>query len=235
MTCTTSNSTRPVTLITGAAGGIGSALARTLAPTHDLILAGRGSAELDELCAELRALPLRLDLLRPETFEAALADIGRVCNVVHNAGMVELGAVAEQTHDIWTRTLALNTVAPAELTRLLLPSIRRERGQVLFVNSGAGLNANPGWASYAASKFALRALADALRAEEAANGVRVGTVYPSRTATAMQQKVRQQEGGAYTPEQYIDPQSVAATIAFMLSAPADAQLTDVTVRPGYRP
>lgn len=223
---------RPTTLITGAAGGIGSALARTLAPTHDLILSGRGGTALDALCAELGAQPLTLDLGDPASFGAALEGLGRVTHLIHNAGVVELGAVAEQPHEIWTRTLAINTVAPAELTRLLLTRLRAERGQVVFVNSGAGLSAGPGWASYAASKFALRALADALRAEEAAAGVRVTSVYPGRTATAMQHKVRGQEGGEYTPEAYIDPQSVAATVAFVLSAPHDAALTDVTVRPG---
>lgn len=231
---TVSELSRPVTLITGAAGGIGSELARALAPTHDLILSGRGGPALESLCAELNATQLSFDLLRPETFAEALAPLGRVSNIVHNAGMVELDPVAEQPHEVWTRTLALNTVAPAELTRLLLPKIRAERGQIIFVNSGAGLVAHAGWASYAASKFALRALADALRDEEAEHGVRVGSVYPSRTATAMQQKVRQQEGGEYQAENYIEPSSIASAVAFMLAAPPDAQLTDLTVRAGYR-
>lgn len=223
---------RPVTLITGAAGGIGSALARTLAATHDLILSGRGGETLNALCAEVGGRPLTLDLTRPETFADALAGLGRVTNVVHNAGVVELGAVGEQAHAVWTHTLAVNTVAPAELTRVLLPALRQERGTVVFVNSGAGLRANAGWASYAASKFALRALADALREEEAGHGVRVASVYPGRTATEMQRKVRGQEGAEYTPGAFIDPQTVAATIAFVLNAPRDAALTDVTVRPG---
>ncbi|WP_288404351.1 SDR family oxidoreductase [uncultured Deinococcus sp.] len=223
---------RPVTLITGASGGIGAALARRLAPTYDLVLGGRGGAALDALCAELGATPLRLDLTRPETFAAALGSLGRVTHVVHNAGVVELGAVEAQTHEVWTHTLTVNTVAPAELTRLLLPSVRRERGTVVFVNSGAGLTANPGWASYAASKHALKALADALRGEEAGHGVRVSSVYPGRTATEMQRKVRAQEGAAYDPAAFIDPETVAATIAFVLDAPRDAVLTDVTVRPG---
>lgn len=227
--------TKPVTLITGAAGGIGREIARQLAPTHDLILAGRGGAALDALCAELHATPLVLDLLLPETFAAAVAALPRVTNLIHNAGMVELGAVADQSHDLWTRTLVVNTVAPAELTRVLLPKVRSEQGDIVFINSGAGLTANAGWASYAASKFALRALADALRAEEAPHGVRVSTIYPSRTATPMQQKVRAQEGGEYQADAYIDPQSVAATVAFVLSAPRDAMLTDITVRPGPRP
>lgn len=226
---------RPVTLITGASGGIGSALARALAGTHELILSGRGGAALNALCAEVGGHPLVLDLTRPETFADALAGLGRVTNVVHNAGVVELGAVAEQGHAVWTHTLAVNTVAPAELTRLLLPAVRQERGTIVFVNSGAGLSAGAGWGSYAASKFALKALADAVRAEEAEGGVRVTSIYPGRTATGMQRKVRTQEGGEYTPEVFIDPRTLAATIAFVLNAPRDATLTDLTVRPGPQP
>jgi NADP-dependent 3-hydroxy acid dehydrogenase YdfG len=228
-------SAKPVTLITGAAGGIGAALARELAGTHDLILQGRDGERLAALCAEVcGARPLVLDLTRPEAFEAATAELGRVTNVVHNAGVVELGTVAEQGPEIWTHTLAVNVVAPAALTRALLPGVRAERGTVVFVNSGAGLRANAGWASYAASKFALRALADALRDEEAPHGVRVSTVYPGRTATPMQQKVRMQEGGGYDPADFIDPATVAATVRFVLDAPRDATLPDVSVRPGPR-
>ena len=225
---------RPVTLITGATGSIGTALARELASQHTLVLQGRAGARLLALCAELGATPLPLDLTRPETFEAALAGLGRVTNVVQNAGVVELGAVAEQPPEVWTHTLAVNVVAPAALTRLLLPRVRAERGTLVFINSGAGLRANPGWASYAASKFALRALADALREEEAPYGVRVSSVYPGRTATPMQQKVRAQEGAAYDPAAYVDPQTVAATVRFVLEAPRDATLPDVSVRPGPR-
>ncbi|MEF2277928.1 SDR family oxidoreductase [Deinococcus sp. YIM 134068] len=228
-------SERPVTLITGATGGIGMALARELSGTHDLILQGRDPERLAALCAEVEgATPLPLDLTRPETFGAALADLGRVTNIIHNAGVVELGAVSEQEHAVWTHTLAVNVVAPAELTRLLLPHVRAERGTVVFINSGAGLRANPGWASYAASKFALKALADALRDEEAPHGVRVTTVYPGRTATPMQRKVRTQEGAEYDPGEFIDPATVAATVRFVLEAPRDATLPDVSVRPGPR-
>lgn len=225
---------KPVTLITGAAGGIGSALARTLAPTHELILGGRGGAALDALCDELQATPLILDLSRPGTVAEAVAGLGRVTNLVHNAGVVELGTIETQNHEVWMHTLTVNTVAPAELTRHVLGRLRAEQGTVVFVNSTAGLSANGGWGSYAASKFALRALADVLRAEEAPHGIRVTTVYPSRTATEMQRKVRTQEGAAYTPEAFIDPQSIANTIAFVLNAPRDATLTEITVRPNAR-
>jgi short-subunit dehydrogenase len=228
---------RPVTLITGATGGIGAALARALAGTHRLILQGRDGARLEALCADVNgeetggATPLILDLTQPDTFAAAVAGLGRVSNVVHNAGVADLGAVAEQDHAVWTQTLAVNVVAPAELTRVLLPRVRAERGTLIFVNSGAGLRANAGWGSYAASKFALKALADALRDEEAVNGVRVSSVYPGRTATPMQQRVRAREGGSYDPAAYVTPETVAATLRFVLEAPRDATLPDVSVRP----
>ena len=231
-----SHAERPVTLITGATGGIGAALAHVL-HRHELILLGRDLERLQTLCAELpQATPLVLDLARPQTFADLLDEAGleRVTNLVHNAGVVELGRVAEQSHEIWTHTLAVNVVAPAELTGLLLPRLRSERGNVVFINSGAGLSAGPEWGSYAASKFALRALADSLRAEEAQSGVRVTSIYPGRTDTEMQQKVVRQEGGQYQGDLFIRPETVAEAVRYVLEAPRDAVIADLTVRPGPR-
>ncbi|WP_161883695.1 SDR family oxidoreductase [Deinococcus alpinitundrae] len=222
----------PVTLITGATGGIGGALAEACRD-HHLILQGRDATKLDALCAGLPdARPLLLDLTQPETFAAALAGLPLLNNLIHNAGVVELGAVAAQSHELWSQTLAVNVVAPAELTRLLLPGLRQTRGCVVFVNSGAGLSASAHWSSYAASKFALRALADALRAEEVAAGVRVTSVYPGRTATAMQEKVRGQEGAEYQPADFIQPATLAAAVRFVLDTPRDAQIPELTLRSG---
>ncbi len=122
-------------------------------------------------------------------------------------------------------------MAVAELTRLLLPALRTARGRVVLLNSGAGLNARPGWASYAASKFALRAFADALRAEEAENGVRVTSVHPGRVDTEMQRAVVDQEGDVYRPEKYLRPESVAGAVLLAVTAPDDAALTELVLRP----
>jgi short-subunit dehydrogenase len=99
------------------------------------------------------------------------------------------------------------------------------------VNSAAGLSAGASWSAYAASKFGLRAFADSLRAEEMGNGVRVTTVFPSRTATPMQEKVHEQEGGTYDASLWISPETVAATILHVLDLPHDATIPEVTVRP----
>ena len=138
--------------------------------------------------------------------------------------------VAELSVDDWATQLQVNLVAPAALTRVALPVLRAARGTVVLVNSGAGLFAHPGWSAYAASKHGLRALADALRAEEP--DLRVTTVYPGRTATAMQEKVHRQEGKEYDAADWIRPETVADAILHVLDLPRDATISDLTVRPG---
>ncbi|MEO5653627.1 MAG: SDR family NAD(P)-dependent oxidoreductase, partial [Marmoricola sp.] len=144
----------------------------------------------------------------------------------------DLGAVADLGVEQWRHQLDVNLVAPAELTRRALPALRAARGTVVFVNSGAGLRANPQWAAYAAAKHGLRALADALRAEEAEHGVRVTSVYPGRTATPMQERVHDQEGKDYDAGQWIRPESVAASIVHALDLPRDATIPDLSLSPG---
>ena len=156
-------------------------------------------------------------------------------SVVHAAGVVDLGNVAALGTAAWQEQLAVNLVAPAVLTRLCLPALRAAAGTVVLVNSGAGLAAHPGWAAYAASKHGLKALADALRAEEGEHGVRVTSVYPGRTATPMQRRVHEQEGKEYDPSAWIEPATVVAAVLHVLDLPADATIPDLTIRPQPRP
>jgi NADP-dependent 3-hydroxy acid dehydrogenase YdfG len=226
-------------LVTGAGSGIGAAVVRRLMERGDeLVLVARSTARGDELIAQFPgSRALVADLENPAGIGDALREQGlpaRLDSLLHVAGVVELGAVSEMAADLWGQTMAVNLLAPAELTRVALPALRAARGQVLFVNSGSGLRANPQWAAYAASKHGLRALAEALRGEERANGVRVSSIYPGRTATAMQQKVHDQEGKEYDPSDWIDPESVATTILVALDLPRDAELTDLVVRPTPR-
>jgi short-subunit dehydrogenase len=225
-----------VHVITGAGSGIGAAVARRLAERGDeLWLWARDAARARELAGEFPgARTLVGDLGEPGRLSWALGQQSppdRVDSLLHVAGVVELGGVGELTPKTWQATLAANLVAPAELTRLLLPQLRASRGHVVFVNSGAGLRASPQWSAYAASKHGLRALADALRGEEAGNGVRVTTVYPGRTATPMQEKVHRQEGKEYDPERWMTAESVATTILTALDLPRVSEITDLTVRP----
>lgn len=227
----------PTHLITGAGSGIGAALAQRLADRgDDLWLLARDAGRAAQLRDRFPgARTLVGDLDEPARLSWAFGHQeppARIDSLIHVAGVVELGTVADTPVSAWRQQFDVNTIAPAELTRLMLPALRTARGHVVFVNSGAGLRVSPGWGAYAASKFALRALADAVRAEEHENGVRVTTVYPGRTATPMQEKVHRQEGEEYDASQWIDPASVATTILAALDLPRDADLIELTVRPG---
>ncbi|MGW1540918.1 SDR family oxidoreductase [Streptomyces sp. NPDC002309] len=227
----------PTHVITGAGSGIGAAVARRLhARGDDLVLHARDAGRAKELAAEFPgARTLVGDLSDPDRLSWALSHQtlpDRVDSLLHSAGVVDLGPVGDLTPKTWHHQLDVNLVAPAELTRLLLPQLRAAQGHVLFVNSGAGLNAHADWSAYAASKHGLKALADSLRHEEHAHGVRVTSVYPGRTAGPMQVRVHQQEGKEYDPTQWIDPESVATTVLMALDLPRDAEVNDLTVRPG---
>ncbi|WP_030206735.1 SDR family oxidoreductase [Streptomyces sp. NRRL S-87] len=224
-------------LITGAGSGIGAAVARRLHERgDDLVLLARDAARGKELTARYPgSRALVGDLADPDRLSWAFSHQAlpdRLDSLLHVAGIVDLGPVGELRPKTWHQQLNVNLIAPAEITRLLLPVLRASEGQVVFVNSGAGLNAHADWSAYAASKHGLKALADSLRAEEKPNGIRVTTVYPGRTATPMQAKVRSQEGKEYDPADWIDPESVATTILMALDLPRDAEVNDLSVRPG---
>jgi NADP-dependent 3-hydroxy acid dehydrogenase YdfG len=224
-------------LVTGAGAGIGAAVAHTLSARGDrLILLARSEARAEDLRSAFPgSRTVVADLADPESLADAMSgqDLpATLDSLLHVAGFVELAPVGEASPGSWRRTLDVNLLAPAELTRICLPALRAARGQVVFVNSGSGLRANPDWSAYAASKHGLRALADSLRAEEQDAGVRVTSVYPGRTATEMQERVHAQEGKEYDPGDWIRPESVATAVLTALDLPRDAEMTDVTVRPG---
>ena len=216
-------------LISGVSRGIGHAVARRLlddghrvyglarGPVTDLALAGTVTADLTEPAGLAEALgPL-------------LARLTELDGVVHCAGVLRTGPLADATTDDFAAHFTVNVTAAAELTRLLLPALRAAGGAVVLVNSGSGIAARPPLSVYGASKFALRGYADALRAEEPT--LRVTTVYPSRTATDMQRQLRSAEGGDFEPERYLQPSTVAGVIASVLALPADGVITELTLHP----
>ncbi|WP_193607449.1 SDR family oxidoreductase [Nocardioides lijunqiniae] len=220
-------------LVTGAGSGIGAVLADRLHARGDhLVLLARSTeraAELQSRYAGSTVLVVDLADLDAVAELDGLPD--ELASVHHVAGVVELGPVADQDPRALREQVDVNLVAPALLSRRCLPAVRRGRGTFVFVNSSAGLSASASWSAYAASKFGLRGFADSLRAEEVEHGVRVTTVFPSRTATPMQEKVHEQEGRTYDSSRWISPETVVDTILHVLDMPDDATIPEVTVRP----
>ena len=207
-------------VVTGAGSGIGLELADRLSERGDRVV--RLTRDVVDLSDAVAVAHWATDFAE---------DLDGVDSLLHVAGTVDLGTVAALDVEVWQRHLDVNLTAPAVLTSRLLPGLRAARGTVVFVNSSAGLVANAEWSAYAASKFGLRALADSLRAEEAGNGVRVTTVFPSRTATPMQEKVHDQEGRTYDASRWIRPATVVDSILHVLDLPPDATIPELVIRP----
>ncbi|MDO5060335.1 MAG: SDR family oxidoreductase [Actinomycetaceae bacterium] len=218
-------------LVTGATGGIGRAICAELAADTHLLVAGRNPQAVNELVASLPAArPFVADLLDEAAIEAACQNFTELDGLVLNAGIGFAKPVAATSHAEWLEMMLVNVVSAADLTRLLLPALRRSRGQVVAINSGAGFNAGPGWAAYSASKFAFRAFADSLREEERAH-IRVTSVHPGRVDTQMQVDLQASFGKPYNPAEHLRPESVAKTVRAALDASPEACIETLSIRP----
>ncbi len=228
-------------VVTGASSGIGRALALELGRGGAAVaLLGRRRAALEEVAAALRAsggeaAVVEVDLADGASLEAAIAGLRRAAGpdvLVHAAGVVSLGRIADAPLADLDEALTVNLRAPFRLTQALLPGLAAARGQVVLVNSGAGLAARAGWGTYAISKHGLRALADALREEVKPAGVRVLSVFPGRTATPMQARVRALEGQPYRAADFIRPEDVSLMVCQALALPRSADVVEINVRQG---
>lgn len=245
---TSHDSDKPVALITGASRGIGLAIARELASTHELILGASSEDSLADVLAEFPgARPFIVELTDKDAIARAVADAGfgggegdaggagaRLDVLVHSAGVADGETVAETPWDVYERVFSVNVFAVAELTRLLLPALRAAGGQVVTINSGSGYFSGVGAAVYSGSKFALRAFSDALREEER-GAVRVTSIHPGRVDTDMQMELQASYGNHdYDGSLYIRPESVAATVRLAVDATPEAMIENLAIRPVHK-
>jgi short-subunit dehydrogenase len=232
---------RGVAVVTGSSGGIGRAVAEALAAQGmSLGLTGRDAHRLQGVAREMAAHAPRVvahsaDLSSDEGIrglvERVTRDLGRVDVLVHAAGIVRLGSVESAAWDDLDEQYRINLRAPYLLTKALLALLKESSGQVVFVNSSAGLVPGADNGAYAATKHALHSIATSLRDEVNPYGVRVLSVYPGRTATPMQARVHQLEGRRYEAAGLLQPSDVAEMIVAALALPRTADVTDIMVRP----
>jgi NADP-dependent 3-hydroxy acid dehydrogenase YdfG len=237
--------TDQVAVVTGASSGIGKAIALGLAAQGaSLCLVGRKIETLEAIAETVRktarrVLHYQVDLTVDEDILELATHLQRdfrsIDILVHSAGVISLGSIEAAPVEELDWQYRTNVRAPYSLTKTLLPMIRLRRGQIVFVNSSVGLNARANVGQYAATKHALKALADSLRDEVNADGVRVLSVFLGRTATPMQASVHEMEGKEYHPERLLLPEDVAAVVINALSLPRSAEVTDINIRPLIKP
>jgi len=233
-----------VALVTGASSGIGEGIAGALGTCGvRLGLVGRrlealrlvsrdiGSASP---CVKSYAIDLSDEAAVRVLTQNVQQDFGGVDILIHCAGVFVRERIDATSAAAFDHQYRINLRAPHSLTRELASSLRARRGQVVFINSSVARGAQAGLSHYAATKAALKALADALREEFNADGVRVLSVFVGRTATPMQEAIFKQEGRAYDPDRLLQPADIAAVVISCLSLPRTAEVTEIDVRPMMR-
>jgi 3-oxoacyl-[acyl-carrier protein] reductase len=209
-------------VVTGASRGIGRAIAvRLAAAGRELVLHGR---DADALAATAASVEARGAAVRVVTGDLAVpADVGRLVDVaaagavdvlVNNAGSAVVKPIAEVGREEWERSLAVNVTAPFLLVRGVLPRLAAG-SSVVNLLSVAARRGFPGWSAYCAAKFALEGFSQCLREEVRGRGIRVINVYPSATDSGLWDGV----GGDWPRERMLDPDRVAAAVAFALEQP----------------
>jgi len=234
-----------IVVITGASSGIGEAIALGLgAQGATLCLVGRLATTLDTVAESARAaaprvLSYRTDLTLDKDIQELTAclqrDFRRIDLLVHSSATIALGQLETAPVEDFDLQYRTNVRAPYVLTQALLPMLRVSRGQIVFINSQAGLSARANMGQYAATKYALKAMADSLREEVNAAGVRVLSVFPGSTASRMQAAVHAMNGMEYHPERLMQPEDTATMVIQALSLPRSVEVTDISLRPMRKP
>jgi len=229
-----------VALITGAAGGIGSATARALAAKGaHLVLVDRSAEALAALAAGLEAETVSVvadvsseaDMARMA--EAAMARFGRIDALVTTAAILRLGdgmrTLAQTTFEEWRRIIDVNLTGTFLANRAVLPAmLAQKRGDILNLSSTSGRQGRAFDGPYSASKAGIIGLSESLSEEVAREGIRVQTLLPDAVDTGLWS---QAGGAALKPRTLLSADRVAGLIVYLLSLPRDTYLLNSVVMP----
>jgi 3-oxoacyl-[acyl-carrier protein] reductase len=186
-------------LVTGASGGIGGAIARRLhSQGAAVILSGRRRDALETLAAELgeRTRIETADLGAEGGVDALLAAAAGVDIVVNNAGLTRDNLALRMKDEDWQTVLDVNLTAGFRLIRGLLRGMMKQRfGRIINITSVVAVTGNPGQANYAAAKAGMIGMSKALAAEVASRGITVNCIAPGFIATAMTEKLGEDQQG----------------------------------------
>lgn len=224
-------------LITGASTGIGAATARQAAEAGwRVVLSARSEDKLRSLAEELggaeRALAVRCDVSVWEDQEAlvsaALDAFGQVDAAFANAGFGAKRGFLEETPEQWRSMVETNVLGAAYTIRAVLPHFReRNAGHLILTSSVAGRRALPG-SLYSATKFAVTAMAEALRQEVADTPVKVTSIEPGMVDTPF---FDNRPG----PDRALHDDDIARTVMFALAQPPHVDINEILVRPVNQP
>ncbi|AOW94561.1 oxidoreductase [Rhodococcus sp. WMMA185] len=219
--------TRKVALVTGAAGGIGSSIARTLGAHGATVIGVDADPQVTEVMSRFGGVGLCGDLRDPD-FSASAVDLaletdGRLDILVNAAGIQLRTAAVDVEDDGWERLVDVNLSAVYRLTRQATKSLIATRGSVVNIASLSADRAVPGIVPYGATKAALTQLGKGLAVELGPQGVRVNTIAPGYVETPMtaeildQQAIRDEKLSRIPLQRFADGDDVADVVLFLVS------------------
>jgi NADP-dependent 3-hydroxy acid dehydrogenase YdfG len=228
-------------VITGASSDIGGAIATAVASTGaSVCLIGRNAARLRALANNLSTTARAVMVYEADlTVDSVVKKLVRrlkdkfeaIDVLVHCAGAFTKGNIESTRVQELDHLYRANVRLPFILTQGMLPLLRVRTGQIVFINSSQGLEAGATTGLYASTKHALKAFADSLRQEVNAEGIRVLSVYPGRTATARMRTLYKAEGWRYQPKLLLQAQDIAQIVVASLQLPRTAEVTNLEIRP----
>ena len=234
-------------LVTGASSGIGrsTALALAAAGAHVALVARRAD-RLDDLAAEIKAdggqaLARAADVTDEDdatrAVEDAVGHFGGLDILVNAAGMTQVGKVENANLTDWRYVFELNFWSGLYTSRAAIPALKAGGGDIVNVSSTAGRRpVGATFGPYAASKFALTAFTESLRAEVTLAGIRVCIIEPGATATEIHshikdEKVRESTRQHIEKDGAMQPEDVAAAIVFVVGLPRRVNVSQLMIRP----
>jgi NADP-dependent 3-hydroxy acid dehydrogenase YdfG len=220
----------PVFLITGASSGIGAATARAAsAAGYRVVLGARSTDRLEALAADLggeqRAIAVPTDVTRWEDNEAIVAAaterFGRLDVAFANAGFGAARGWLEESPEHWRDMVLTNVLGAAYTVRAAIPALKETRGHILITGSVAGRRALPG-SLYSATKWAVTAMGESIRADLNDTGIRTTVVEPGMVDTPFFDNPVQNA---------LEPDDVARAVLFAVSQPPHVDVNEILIRP----
>ncbi|KAI3321427.1 short-chain dehydrogenase [Xylariaceae sp. AK1471] len=195
-----------VFIVTGASRGLGLAIAQALLKeSHKVFLVARSEDELrklktqhgnsvDYMSADLADLKVA-----PKIMASTVKAFGKIDGLVINHGTLSpITKISDSDAEEWRRAYDINVFSPVALVKEAIPELRKSKGRVIFISSGASINATAGWGAYGTSKAALNHLSAHLAVEEPS--ITTVIVSPGKVDTGMQKQIREEGQTGMSPD-----------------------------------